>query len=359
MNAYFDVMENVREAGNIEFRSVQQDEDGMRLDRWLKRHYPALPFAHLQRILRTGQVRVDGKRAKPSHRLQTGMVVRIPPLKLKTFPHLDPKYPLDKAGTDNSLPLRISDAKIQKEVTFAKSLVIHKNDDILVLDKPAGLAVQGGTATHRHLDGMLDGLKYNLSHRPMLVHRLDKDTSGVMLLARNRQSAVKLGTAFQSRQVQKIYWAISVGLPDPDAGLINLPLAKAGPAGREKMHIDWQNGKEALTKFKQIAKLGENFALIALWPQTGRTHQLRAHMAAFNMPILGDYKYGGKTAQAQIAGKRVRILHLHAAYLNLPAEILPHCSQKFTAPLPDHFSSTLDLLGFSNLTALKTGWDDV
>lgn len=315
----------------VRIHTVGKDEDGLRLDRWFKVHYPGLAYGRLQKILRSGEVRLDGGRVKANDRIAKGQQVRVPPLG-----DLKQASPAQKSKKER----KAASYSDPKDRDFAKSLVVYRNADVLVIDKPAGLAVQGGTSTERHLDGMLDFLKFEKDERPRLVHRLDKDTSGVMLLARSRQSAADLTRAFKKRETRKIYWAITVRVPDPEEGDINLPLSKGGPAGRERVHADPEEGKNAITWFKVLERAGKKFALVALWPRTGRTHQLRAHMAAIGCPILGDGKYGGKDA---IPGglTHARQLHLHAREIAIPGT-----GMKVTAPLPEHFRRTVDEFGF-------------
>ena len=264
---------------SVEYKHVKKDEQDMRLDRWLKTHYPELPFGQMQRILRKGEVRVEGKRAKANDRLEAGMKIRIPPMNFEKSDR--PETEATPKGPD------------PRDEKLAKSLVIYRDADIIGINKPAGLAVQGGSKTERHLDGMLDFLQFDADDRPRLVHRLDKDTSGVMLLARNRLTAAQLGDAFKTKETRKVYWAITAGIPDIESGTINMPLTKGGGQGKERVFVDEEEGKEAITEFKVLERAGKRLALVALWPRTGRTHQLRAHMAALGTPILGDGKYGG------------------------------------------------------------------
>ena len=226
-------------------------------------------------------------------------------------------------------------------------LVIHKDDHVIVLNKPPGLAVQGGTGTERHVDGMLDALRFGFEERPRLVHRLDKDTSGVLLIARTGQAAKRLGESFRDRETEKLYWAVVVGLPPKPEGAIDLPLAKRpGARGdREVMQVDPENGQKALTHFRMVDRAGKRAAFLALWPRTGRTHQLRVHCAAIGCPILGDGKYGGEEALLAAVAD-ARRLHLHARRL-----VLPHPSGKgelkVEAEAPPHFRRTVEAFGFS------------
>ena len=272
---------------------VSADQDGQRLDRWLKSNAPQIPYSLAQKLIRKGQLRVDGKRAKADARLQKGQMVRIPPV--------------GEAHHKQNRKPKLSDA----DADFIQSLVIYDQGDVLALNKPAGLAVQGGTKTKRHIDGMLDALINKEGVRPRLVHRLDKDTSGVLLLARSAQMAKALGALFQKRNIRKVYWAVLAGLPDPQEGAVKAPLAKMGGPDKEKMGVDDKEGKYALTEYKVLEQAGKQAAFVAFWPRTGRTHQIRAHAALINCPVLGDRKYGGQDAVLEDVAHG-KFLHLHA-----------------------------------------------
>lgn len=311
---------------SVRNQTVGRAEADMRLDRWFKSHFPDLGYARLQKLLRTGQVRVDGARAKPSQRLEAGQVVRIPPLG-------DPGDGKEQKRQPKQAFVSADDAR------FVKSLVIFEDDDVLVIDKPAGLAVQGGTKTERHLDGMLPALAEKGGETPRLVHRLDRDTSGVMMLAKTRMAANRLGQAFKAKETRKIYWAITAGVPDPREGEISMPLGKAGGPGQERVVADPEEGKSAITWYKVIDTAGSRAALVALWPRTGRTHQLRAHMAALGAPIVGDGKYGGKEAFLT-GGDFPKQVHLHAREIDIPGR-----GARVAATLPEHMRQSLVLLG--------------
>ena len=314
----------------VEVKSVSTSEAGLRLDRWFKTHYPVLPHGRLEKLLRTGKIRVDGACAKSSTRLQTGQQVRIPPLK------------------DAPLARRL--ANVQQELSsgdkaFIESLVIYSDNNVIALNKPPGLAVQGGSATRRHIDGLIAALNPS-GEKPRLVHRLDKATSGVLLLARSRNAAAALGRALKYRDAKKIYWALVVGVPSPQAGEIDAPLAKSGGAGRERMGVAGRGGgaKSAHTLYRVIETAAAELAWVALAPLTGRTHQLRVHMAVIGHPIAGDGKYGGARAyQSGVGGG----LHLHARSI-----AIPHPSGgwlEITAPLPEHMAESWKLLGFEEI----------
>ena len=307
--------------------TVQADDDGIRLDRWFKRHMPDIPFGLVSRWVRTGQVRVDGGCAKVGDHIAEGQELRVPPA----------EAPSDTPTRRGREPLS------PEEEAYAQSLVIHKDAHAILVNKPPGLATQGGTKTTRHLDGMLDALMEEGSEqRPKLVHRLDKDTSGVVLLARTPGSAAYFSKHFATRKARKIYWALVIGVPDIADGIIELPLAKQPGTGGEKMHVDEENGQPSKTRYRVIERAGNRAAWVELQPYTGRTHQLRVHMAAIGHPIVGDGKYGGK--EAFLTGSISRKMHLHARRLKIGG---PQGSKiDVTAELPEHFAESMEQLGF-------------
>lgn len=314
--------------------TVADGDGGLRLDRWFRAHFPGIGFGELQKLLRTGQVRVDGKRAKAGARLEPGQEIRVPPQVQAG----------DTAGKAQTKPKPHSQPKVSDADTKAlKERVLYRDADMIVIDKPAGLAVQGGTGTHRHLDAMLDALRFDAAERPRLVHRLDRDTSGILVLARNRAAAQALTGAFRARRARKIYLAVTAGVPRPRRGKIDLALGKAGGRGREKMVGDAEDAQRAVTLYDVMDSAAHKAALVTLMPLTGRTHQLRAHLAAIGTPILGDGKYGGAAAHVPARGIERR-LHLHACALEIAKPsggVL-----KITAPLPAHMRAALDAFGF-------------
>lgn len=312
-----------------ETREVTAEDGELRLDRWFKRHFPELGHGRLEKLLRTGQVRVDGARVKAGHRVAPGQRIRIPPIG---------PAPAGAKRRPPPASAPVSDA----DAWALRKSVLYKDDDVLVINKPAGLAVQGGTGTRRHLDGMLDALKLGARERPRLVHRLDRDTSGVLVLARTVDAAARLGREFQGRNVRKLYWALVVGRPPRDEGRIEMALAKRPAKGGERV-TEHDDGKPAVTDYKVIEALGPRAAWLALMPLTGRTHQLRAHCAAIGTPIVGDGKFGG--AQAFMQGEGIgRQMHLHARAIDLP---MPGGKRRrITAPLPEHMAATWRLFGF-------------
>ena len=303
--------------------TVKADDDGIRLDRWFKRHLPDASFNIVSRWARTGQLRVDGKRATPGDRLEAGQQLRVPPA--------------DTSAAASARPARKRRDLTDDEVEFALSMVIHKDDAALVINKPAGLATQGGTKTENHVDGLLDALDFELDNRPKLVHRLDKDTSGALLLARTSRSAGHFAKAFSSRTARKVYWALVVGVPAIEDGFIDLPIGKQPGSGGEKMHVDEKDGQSARTRYRIVERAGNATAWVELQPYTGRTHQLRVHMAAIGHPIVGDGKYGGKEAfltgtisrKMHLHARRIRIDHPQGHQIDVRAELPPHMKDSF------------------------------
>ncbi len=305
--------------------TVAPDDDGIRLDRWFKRHLPQIGFGTVSKWARTGQIRVDGKRAKPEDRLQQGQQVRVPPG--GDTPHRQPKAKPELT---------------QAEIEQARAMVVRETPSALVLNKPPGLATQGGTNTTTHVDGLLDAFVTGEDEpRPRLVHRLDKDTSGILLIARTPGSAAYFSRRFSGRSAKKVYWALVVGVPDIREGTIEAPLAKQPGSGGEKMHVDHEGGQPAKTKYRVVESAGKRVAWLELQPMTGRTHQLRVHCAAMGHPIVGDGKYGGK--EAFLTGSISRKMHLHARRLIIDS---PDGKLDAVADLPEHFAASIEQLGF-------------
>lgn len=320
---------------SVEFVTVEAAEADLRLDRWLSRHYPGLTHGRIEKLLRTGQLRIDGARAKANQRLNAGQVVRVPPLGDLSASKEAPK----------PAP-RLKDS----DVEMLQAAVLYMDDEIIAINKPAGLAVQGGTGTIHHLDAMLDALKFDQDERPRLVHRLDKDTSGVLVLGRTARAASHLANAFKRRDAHKIYWALVAGCPMPHEGEIDAPLSKLPGRLGEKMDIDREEGQEAITLYRVLDHAGGKAAWLELEPLTGRTHQLRVHCLGLGCPILGDGKYGGQEAFLHGSGIS-RKLHLHARSLELPRP--GGKSLKIEAPIPDHFAQSLAFFDFSSPVAKK------
>ena len=324
---------------SIRLIEVSQDDDGQRLDRWLKRHAPDLSYVLVQKLLRKGQIRIDGKRAKPDTRLVSGQEVKVPSV----------QQPIKRDKP------KLSD----KDKAFIKSLVIYEDADVIALNKPHGIATQGGSKTTYHIDGLLEALADKNGVKPRLVHRLDKDTSGVLLLARSSKAAAKLGDAFKGRDIKKIYWAVVSPAPEVQDGTIRAAMKKAGGTNRERMVIDEEEGKSAITDFVIVDNAMDSAAFVAFWPRTGRTHQIRVHAELIGCPIVGDAKYARLPEQEETHEARRKAeadlkaldladrLHLHARRV-----ILPHPSRKgvidVTAPLPPELVKSWKALGFNS-----------
>ncbi len=324
----------------VQIIEVAEGDGDQRLDRWLKRQFPQLSQGRIEKMCRKGECRVDGGRVKPATRLEDGQSVRVPPLPDSDAPKAPPKP-------------RISDA----DTKMIQSCVIYRDEHVLALNKPHGLAVQGGSGQKRHVDGLGEALRFGLDENPRLVHRLDKDTSGVLILARTRAVAKALTESFRHRETRKIYWAAVAGAPVPKNGQIRFALVKAAGHGAggegEKMHaihpqeVDRTPGaKRAITDYATIDTAARRCAWVALQPVTGRTHQLRAHMAEIGHPIIGDGKYGGSGQDnlgdgwgAQLGGGMSRKLHLHARSLTLEHPITRN-RLHIMAGLPPHMSET-------------------
>ena len=295
---------------------VKPEDDGMRLNRWFLKYYPQLPLSRLQKLLRTKQIKVDGKRSEAAFKLAAGQEIRIPPL-------------------NEGATVREKGSLTPRDEAFIKSLVIYKDDNIIVLNKPSGLAVQGGTNTLRHIDGMLEALKFEKPEAPRLVHRIDKDTSGILVLARDRKNAELLTAAFKKHDLQKTYLALVKGCPKADAGEIKAPLLKAG----EKSQVSAE-GKKAVTRYRVLDHAGSKFALVEAEPLTGRTHQIRAHLEYLGTPIVGDDKYYGEKREKFAVLKDK--LYLHAYKIDLSGI---YDKVRITAALPEHFAEALEVLG--------------
>ena len=317
----------------VELRAVTEDEADLRLDRWFRRHFPALTQGAVQKLCRTGQVRIDGKRVEAGTRVAPGQAIRVPPMPAPAAPK--PAAPAP-------------DPAIQREL---ERMVLYRDDLILVLDKPHGLAVQGGPGISRHLDGMLDGLRLGSEHRPRLVHRLDRDTSGVLVLARTPGTAAKLAAAFRGRDVRKTYWAVVAGRPVPVEGRIDLPLLRyAGLRGERSVPAtrDDEDAQRAVTDYATLDHAGQRLAWLELSPITGRTHQLRVHCVALGTPIVGDAKYHepdqNNAGSALVEGLSDK-LHLHARRLDLPHPTGGRLIVE--ADPPPHMRETFRTLGFT------------
>lgn len=316
-------------ATGVQTLVVEPDEADMRVDRFLVARFPQLAFTHIQRIVRKGELRIDGKRAQPNDRLVAGQKVRIPPLKL-----------------DQPRPVSRSAAKDQDDRDFLKSITLYEDKDVLIINKPMGLAVQGGSGTKRHVDGMLDALTGDDGQKPRLVHRLDKDTAGCLVIAKTRFAASTMAKSFRSRTTRKIYWALVAGVPRVRQGRVSTYLAKEGDEGDSRMRVA-RHGDEgashALTYYAVVDTAAQKLAWLSLKPVTGRTHQLRAHAAHIGHPIVGDPKYfdienwelpGGIQNKLHLLARRIVIAHPRTGK---PIDV--------TAPLPPHMQQSFNLLG--------------
>ncbi len=314
----------------------------MRLDRWFKTHFPDLAFGHLQKLLRSGQVRVDGGRVKTSTRLEPGQAVRVPPLPGT----LAGGQGADAAtGAPSQAPAK-SPAKLANDGDALRAMILYEDDQVFVFNKPAGLAVQGGSGLTRHVDGMLEAFRDRKGQKPRLVHRLDRDTSGVLVVARTRLAAQKLAESFRSRATRKIYWALVKGVPKPHQGRVSTWLAKEGTPDGDRMRVARHGSDEAshaVSLYSVVEQAGQQLAWLSMRPVTGRTHQLRAHAAHIGHPIVGDPKYFND-AEWQLPGGIQNKLHLHARRI-----VIPHPAGgtlDVTAPLPPHMQQSWNLLGF-------------
>jgi 23S rRNA pseudouridine955/2504/2580 synthase len=313
--------------------TVSADENGMRVDRFFEARFPGLSFSHIQRVIRKGEVRVNGKRTEPKNRLEAGQTIRIPPLRL------------DPPGAKSTAARTHGNAADQSTADFLKSITLYEDADVMVLNKPMGLAVQGGSGTTRHLDGMLDVLRDAHGQRPRLVHRLDKDTAGCLLVAKTRFAAAALAKTFRSRSARKFYWALVAGVPKPRQGRISTYLAKEEREQDSFMRVA-RHGEEgashAITYYAIVETSGRALSWISLKPVTGRTHQLRAHMSHIGHPIVGDPKYfsrenwelpGGMQDKLHLQAHRIAVPHPRGGVIDV------------TAPLPLHMQQSWNLLG--------------
>jgi len=338
--------------------TVAPGEGDQRLDRWLKRRFPQITQGRIEKGCRKGEIRVDGGRVKANTRLEEGQQVRVPPL------------------PDSEAPARPKDSISEADARMIGDCVIYRDDEVIALNKPAGLPTQGGSKQTRHVDGLSEALKFGAEEKPRLVHRLDKDTSGVLLLARSRQAAQGLTAAMRHKDTRKIYWALVAGVPTPYLGEIKYGLVKAGGRGAagegERMHavhprdMDSTPGaKRAHTLYATLYRVASRAAWVAMEPLTGRTHQLRAHMAEIGHPIVGDGKYGGAGQEnmgdgwgAQLGGIISKKLHLHARMMRFENPVTRQ-TITVTAPLPDHMAQSWDTFGWTEDLAAEDPFEEL
>jgi 23S rRNA pseudouridine955/2504/2580 synthase len=322
----------------VEHIQVEADEAGMRLDRWFKVHYPGLGFGPLQKLLRSGQIRVDGARAKSDTRIQPGQTIRVPPL------GVDP--------AQSKRPLSGAELKHSGDHELLSRMVLYEDKKVIVLNKPAGLAVQGGSGVTRNIDKMLEAWTNQKGEKPRLCHRLDRDTSGVLVIARTRGAAQSLTAAFRARDTRKIYWALVKGVPRPAEGRISTWLVKEQTPDGDRVRVA-RHGEEgadhAVSHYRVIEQAGQNLAWLEMQPFTGRTHQLRVHAAHIGHPIIGDPKYFEAEPSWTFPGGVQNRLHLHARHIDIPH---PDGGRlRATAPLPPHMVQSWNLFGFDEESA--------
>jgi 23S rRNA pseudouridine955/2504/2580 synthase len=326
-----------RQMAGVEQIKIEAGEAGMRLDRWFKVHYPGLGFGHLQKLLRSGQVRVDGGRAKADTRVEAGQMVRVPPLDV------------DRKGTT---PVTARTLRGMEDGEALRRLILHEDEKVFVFDKPAGLAVQGGSGIVRSVDSMLEALRNRKGEKPRLVHRLDRDTSGALVVAKTRLAAMKLAEAFRGRDAKKTYWALVKGLPRKREGEISTWLVREVTPDGDRMRVA-QHGEpdsdHAVSRYRVVEHAGQTLAWLEMEPHTGRTHQLRVHAAYLGHPIIGDPKYFEADTNWEFPGGIQNRLHLHARRI-----VIPHPDKgviDVTAPLPPHMVQSWNLLGFEEAQA--------
>ena len=311
-------------------QTISDDDNDIRLDRWFKRHFPNLQHAVVEKLLRKGDIRLDGKKSKSSLRIVAGQVLTHPDM-----------------GAEESTSVKPKPIVTEQDAQFVQKLVLYKDANVIVINKPFGLAVQGGTKVKRNLDDMLDALKFEATARPKLVHRLDKDTSGVLVLARNSKTAAHLSKMFAGKEIEKTYLALVYNCPKQAVGVVDYRLLKAahGENSYERVAVDDDEGKYARTEYRVLESLVRKFSLMELKPLTGRTHQLRVHMQAIYCPIVGDEKYGGNSENLANIGVSEG-LHLHARRVVIPA-FGSGKKIEVTAPLPPHMKESFKNLGLS------------
>ncbi|MEQ8737998.1 MAG: RluA family pseudouridine synthase [Hoeflea sp.] len=325
----------------VQLKTIDPDEAGMRLDRWFKTHFPGLGFGQLQKLLRSGQIRVDGGRVKSDTRVQPGQTVRVPPLGV------------DEKG---SAPLTAKTIRNRDDGDVLGQMLLHEDSKVLVFNKPAGLAVQGGSGVTRNVDDMLEAWRNKKGEKPRLVHRLDRDTAGVLVVARTRGAAQALTAAFRERTTKKTYWALVRGVPRNREGKISTWLVKEPTEDGDRMRVA-RHGEpgadHAVSYYRIIEKAAQNLAWLELEPYTGRTHQLRIHCLHLGHPILGDPKYFEADQNWEFPGGMQKRLHLLARHISVPHPDGGRLS--VTAPLPPHMVQSWNLIGFDESMGVEAG----
>ncbi|KAB0676660.1 RluA family pseudouridine synthase [Aureimonas leprariae] len=319
---------------------VEADEAGLRLDRWFKLHYPGLGFGHLQKLLRSGQIRVDGGRAKADTRIAPGQTIRVPPIEAD-------------AARGPSGPLTMNTIRDRHDGDVLSQMLLYEDDKVLVFNKPAGLAVQGGSGVSRHVDSMLEAWRNKKGEKPRLVHRIDRDTSGILVVARTRGAAVALTKAFRERDSEKLYWAVVKGVPREREGRISTYLVKQATPDGDRMRIAKHGdagADHALSHYRVVEALAQRFAWVEMEPYTGRTHQLRVHAAHLGHPIIGDPKYYEDDPNWEFPGGVQKRLHLHARRIRIPHPDGQGMIDQI-APLPPHMVQTFNLFGFDEASS--------
>ncbi|MBL4589266.1 MAG: RluA family pseudouridine synthase [Alphaproteobacteria bacterium] len=309
--------------GKVRHVEVKPDEDGQRLDRWLKKQLPKTPFGLLQKLIRTGQLRINGGRAKKDTKLEVGQTVRIPPVEVHD----------------------IASYKIRKgDKELMESLIVYDDGDLIVINKPYGIPSQGGSDIDVHIDGMLGVFENRRGVRPKLLHRLDKNTSGLLMCARELKTVQNMGRVLKDKNIRKYYWGFVNGIPDSNEGTIYGGIAKGKGRDRERMILDDEEGLRAHTEFSVIDNVGEDVSFMAFWPRSGRTHQIRVHAAdALNCPILGDHKYGGREVEGFNLSDR---LHLQAYRISFPNPNKKNHILDISIPIAEDLKKTCQALGF-------------
>lgn len=325
----------------VEQIAVEPGEAGMRLDRWFKAHYPGLGFGELQKLLRSGQIRLDGGRAKAETRVEAGQTVRVPPLAV------------DRKGSAALTPRTMRD---RGDAELLSQMLLHEDPKVFVFDKPSGLAVQGGSGVSRSVDHMLEAWRNQKGEKPRLVHRLDRDTSGVLVVARTRLAAMKLSEAFRGRDAQKTYWALVRGVPKKHEGQISSWLIREPTPEGDRVRVAKHGEKgadHAVSHYRVVEQAAQSLSWLEMEPHTGRTHQLRVHAASIGCPIIGDSKYFEADQNWEFPGGVQNRLHLHARRI-----VIPHPDGgviDVSAPLPPHMKQSWNLLGFSEASAEEAG----